>query len=138
MYPTDIAKTRQQLSTTSISMWKTLRILVQQEGARNLYRGVFSPMFAEAPKRATKFATNEQYKSMLKLSDGSLPWQRAALAGAMAGATETLVNCPFETIKVRMQSLEHLNRFKSTGHCLLETVRTEGPLALYRGFEPHM
>eukprot|EP00047_Mylnosiga_fluctuans_P007410 m.253174 g.253174 ORF g.253174 m.253174 type:complete len:285 (+) comp18181_c0_seq1:1094-1948(+) len=139
MYPTDVAKTRQQLSTArTVSMLQTLRQLVQQEGLANLYRGVFSPMFAEAPKRATKFATNEQYKAMLRCSDGSLPWSRAMLAGALAGATETIVNCPFETVKVRMQSKEHLSRYTSTADCLVKTVQSEGFTSLYRGFEPQM
>jgi solute carrier family 25 2-oxodicarboxylate transporter 21 len=139
MYPTDIAKTRQQLSTSkNVSMWSILRTIASQEGMRNLYRGVSSPIFAEAPKRATKFATNEQYKAWFKCPDGSLPWTRAFLAGALAGATEAFVNCPFETLKVRMQAKEHLSRYRNTADCLVQTVRSEGMLALYRGIEPQM
>lgn len=139
MYPTDIAKTRQQLSTTkTVPMWTVLKDIVKSEGAANLYRGVTSPIFAEAPKRATKFATNEQYKAMLRRPDGSLPWERAFLAGALAGATEALVNCPFETVKVRMQSTEHLARYRSTLDCVVQVIRSEGILAVYRGLEPQM
>lgn len=139
MYPTDIAKTRQQLSTgRTVSMWGLLTSIVKQEGPLNLYRGVTSPIFAEAPKRATKFATNEEFKSMLKLPDGSLPWHRALLAGALAGSTEAFVNCPFETVKVRMQSKEHLSRYKSTMDCVSQIVRSEGIQALYRGIEPQV
>eukprot|EP00048_Salpingoeca_helianthica_P020776 m.247641 g.247641 ORF g.247641 m.247641 type:complete len:299 (+) comp52253_c0_seq1:83-979(+) len=135
MYPTDVAKTRQQLSKESLSMFETMRAVVRNEGAVNLYRGVTSPIFAEAPKRATKFATNEVYKNMLRREDGSLPWYRAGLAGALAGTTEAFVNCPFETIKVRMQSKEHLHRYRSTADCVSQLVRGEGITALFRGLE---
>jgi solute carrier family 25 2-oxodicarboxylate transporter 21 len=135
MYPTDVAKTRQQLSRESFSMLQAMRTIIQQEGAVNLYRGVTSPIFAEAPKRATKFATNEVYKDLLRRDDGSLPWHRAGLAGALAGTTEAFVNCPFETIKVRMQSKEHLHRYRSTADCLAQLLRSEGVAALYRGLE---
>ena len=141
MYPTDVAKTRQQLHTGasgSLNMLTALKQIVQKEGAFNLYRGVLSPMFAEAPKRATKFATNELYKKMLVREDGSLPWNRAAAAGALAGATEAFINCPFETLKVRMQSKDHLSRYTSTMDCMTQILRKEGPLALYAGLEPQI
>lgn len=32
--------------------------IVRSEGAANLYRGVWSPVMAEAPKRAIKFSLN--------------------------------------------------------------------------------
>lgn len=54
MYPTDIAKTRAQLATSkgvSNSMWRLLSEVVRNEGPLALYRGMASPIFAEAPKR---------------------------------------------------------------------------------------
>lgn len=43
MYPTDVIKTRAQLSTTSTSMLSVLRSIVQTQGVRGLYRGIMSP-----------------------------------------------------------------------------------------------
>jgi len=78
MYPTDIAKTRAQLNTASgVGMWSTLATIARADGLAGLYRGVMSPIVAEAPKRATKFAANDQYKRLLVLEDGSLPFHRA-------------------------------------------------------------
>lgn len=52
MYPTDIAKTRAQLATSSgHSMFRLLADVVRNEGVAALYRGVASPIVAEAPKR---------------------------------------------------------------------------------------
>lgn len=139
MYPTDVAKTRQQLmGGKTVSMLKILGDIVKAEGAANLYRGVWSPVFAEAPKRAIKFSLNETYKVKLRKEDGSLPALRAAVAGSMAGMTECSVNTPFEVVKVQMQAKENLGRYKGVVHCATSLVRTEGPLALYKGLESQL
>ena len=38
----------------------TFRDILTKEGALTFYRGISSPILAEAPKRAVKFSTNEQ------------------------------------------------------------------------------
>jgi len=137
MYPTDVMKTRAQLSTTvNKNMFATMYDVVKTEGIGALYRGIASPILAEAPKRAVKFATNEKYKEMLAKPDGTLPAERAFVAGALAGSTEVIVNCPFEVIKVRMQAKN--SPYKSTLDCAIQTVKAEGIVGLYRGAEPQI
>lgn len=54
-----VAKTRQQLAGgKTLSMISIFRDIIQNEGPANLYRGVWSPVMAEAPKRAIKFSLN--------------------------------------------------------------------------------
>jgi len=133
MYPTDVLKTRAQLSSTANkNMFATLVDIVKNEGIGRLYRGIISPVLAEGPKRAVKFATNEQYKDLLRVN-GQLSNQRAFVAGAAAGATEAFINTPFETVKVRMQA--KTSTYVSTADCVKQTLAKEGPLGLYRGFE---
>lgn len=66
---------------------------------------MLAPIMVEAPKRATKFAANEQYTRLLKdLSKRSeLGQSLSILAGVMAGVTEAFVVVPFELVKIRMQ-----------------------------------
>lgn len=61
--------------------------------------GIVSPILAEAPKRATKFAVNEFFKEQLADENGQLTTTKSAISGAMAGFTESLGNCPFEVVK---------------------------------------
>jgi solute carrier family 25 2-oxodicarboxylate transporter 21 len=138
LYPTDVIKTRQQLLKGGDGMLKVFLDLVKAEGVANLYRGMISPILAEAPKRAVKFSMNDTYKGMLKDRSGHLSSPRAAVAGALAGMTEMFVNCPFEVVKVRMQSKENLSKYSSTMDCLVQTLRAEGPLALYKGAEAQL
>jgi len=147
MYPLDVAKTRLQLqksipgtSSTAPSavhysgLTDALVKITKQEGLFSLYRGIISPILAEAPKRAIKFTCNAQYK---KLIGNQYTWQHVA-AGALAGMTEALANCPFEVVKVRMQARENLGEYKSTGNALISILRKEGPIALYNGLEPQL
>lgn len=61
---------------------QTFKIMIAEEGAGNLYRGIMSPILAEAPKRAIKFASNEQYKKLLADEKGQMTTIRSAIAGA--------------------------------------------------------
>jgi len=103
-----------------------------------MYRGIISPWLAEAPKRAWKFGVNEKFKALFETPDHKLPNDRAAAAGALTGISETLINCPFEVVKVRMQSKENMGRYKSTMDCAAQLLKQEGVLALYKGAEPQM
>jgi len=59
MYPLDVVKTRVQLqrgrsgaiqgATQYTGVWNALTTIVRQEGPLRLYRGIMSPILAEAP-----------------------------------------------------------------------------------------
>ena len=67
LYVCVFAGYRQQLNTSrGLSMMNTMLDLIRCEGPRNIYRGILNPIFAEAPKRATKFAATEQFKNLLR------------------------------------------------------------------------
>jgi len=138
MYPLDVVKTRLQLQKGTgkyTSVLQTFRTIAKEEGPLNLYRGILSPIMAEAPKRAVKFAANEQYKPMFADKEGRLSNKGAAYAGACAGATEAVINCPFEVVKIRLQAPETLNTYKNTLDALIKITRGEGMWTLYSGFE---
>jgi solute carrier family 25 (mitochondrial 2-oxodicarboxylate transporter), member 21 len=62
-----VVKTRFQLQVGKggpdgyTSMIDCFRKIVQREGYGALYRGLLPPILVETPKRAIKFAANEQY-----------------------------------------------------------------------------
>lgn len=59
----------------------------------------------EAPKRATKFAANDEWGKFYRNYFGVTKMNQslAILTGATAGATESFVVVPFELIKIRLQ-----------------------------------
>ena len=46
-----------------------------------------------------------------------------------------MLGLPFDVAKSRLQA-PGSSQYRGLGDCLLKTVRSEGPLALYKGFVP--
>jgi len=138
MYPLDVVKTRMQLRVGAErkSIVGIFSTIIKEEGAGRLYRGILSPILAEAPKRAIKFSTNEKYKEWFtNKKTHKLSYTGAATAGALAGTTEAFANCPFEVVKVRMQAKENAGIYKTVFDAATKIAQQEGVMTLYRGFE---
>ncbi len=118
MYPLDVVKTRFQLqvgkptdSAAYTSVLDCFQKIVKQEGFSRLYRGIVAPILVEAPKRATKFAANEQYSNLyLHLLGRQKMTQGLSIAtGISAGMTEAFVVVSFELVKIRMQDKSNVS-----------------------------
>ena len=94
----------------------------------------------EAPKRATKFAANDEWGKVYRKMFGApqMTQSLSILTGASAGATESFVVVPFELVKIRLQDKASAGKYNGMVDCVLKTVRQEGPLALYQGLESTM
>lgn len=138
MYPLDVVKTRFQLEVTTPTaaavgkqveryngVIDCLKKIVKKEGFSRLYRGISSPMLMEAPKRATKFACNDQYQKIFKnLFNTNETTQKISIAaGASAGMTEAAVIVPFELIKIRMQDVK--SSYLGPMDCLKKQSKTK-------------
>ncbi|KAI9491587.1 mitochondrial carrier domain-containing protein [Zychaea mexicana] len=138
MYPLDVVKTRAQLSTTgNVGIVQSLKDIVKKEGPATLYRGIAAPILVEAPKRATKFAANEQYTTLYKKMFGmdKVTQPLAIATGVSAGVTEAVIIVPFELVKIRMQDKANSSKYNGTMDALRKILKQEGPLALYNGLE---
>ncbi|POS85961.1 hypothetical protein EPUL_001972 [Erysiphe pulchra] len=60
---------------------------------------------------------------------------KAFIAGILSGTTKLSVGHPFDTIKVRLQTAPS-SQFSGPLQCLLQTVRKEGVMGLYKGATP--
>ncbi|KAL7412288.1 putative organic acid transporter [Mrakia frigida] len=135
LYPLDVVKTRQQLSTgKAIGMIQTFKDIIRAEGTGRLYRGLVPPLMLEAPKRALKFAANDSF-GKLYTSDGATPMtpMLSIFTGMSAGATESIIVTPFEGVKIRLQDK---NSTYTGALDVIKKVSAEaGPMALYKGME---
>jgi solute carrier family 25 2-oxodicarboxylate transporter 21 len=94
----------------------------------------------EAPKRATKFAANDEWGKVYRKMFGvdKMNQSLSVLTGATAGATESFVVVPFELVKIRLQDKASAGKYNGMVDCVVKTVKNEGPLALYQGLESTM
>jgi len=58
---------------------------------------------------------------------------RSFIAGGVGGVCTVASGQPFDTVKVRMQNQTGTALYKNAMDCTIKTVKTEGPLALYKG-----
>ncbi|MCJ1411187.1 Mitochondrial 2-oxodicarboxylate carrier 2 [Ptychographa xylographoides] len=144
MYPLDVVKTRVQLQLGKgvgdegyNGMVDCFRKIIKNEGFSRLYRGISAPILMEAPKRATKFAANDEWGKVYRNLFGvaKMDQKLSILTGASAGATEAFVVVPFELIKIRLQDRASAGKYNGMIDCVVKTVKAEGPLALYNGLE---
>ncbi|KAG0254612.1 hypothetical protein BG011_005634 [Mortierella polycephala] len=143
MYPLDVVKTRFQLQvgTGGVDGYKSIgdcfKKIIKNEGFATLYRGIIPPIMVEAPKRATKFASNEQYTILYKsiLGPDVNMQGLAIMTGVSAGITEAFLVVPFELVKIRLQDKANAGRYNGSIDALSKIVRAEGPLALFNGLE---
>lgn len=62
------------------------------------------------------------------------PFSQALIAGALAGAAEHVFTFPFDTVKTQMQvASRQTSRRMTLPSTILEIVRKDGPMRLYRG-----
>ncbi|PNS19936.1 hypothetical protein CAC42_7903 [Sphaceloma murrayae] len=145
MYPLDVVKTRVQLQTGPAvagsdhytGMLDCFRKIIKNEGFGRLYRGIEAPILMEAPKRATKFAANDEWGKVYRnlFNAPKMTQGLSILTGATAGATEAFVVVPFELVKIRLQDKAQAHKYSGMVDCVGKIVRQEGFLTLYQGLE---
>ncbi|OHE93471.1 hypothetical protein CORC01_11246 [Colletotrichum orchidophilum] len=147
MYPLDVVKTRVQLQTGKgvgadhyNGMVDCFRKIVRNEGFSTLYRGITAPILMEAPKRATKFAANDEWGKIYRNLFGAAKMNQSLsiLTGASAGATEAFVVVPFELVKIRLQDKASAGKYTGMLDVIRKTIAAEGVLAMYNGLESTM
>ena len=136
-----MACTRAMLNAAShdrTSMTEMISSVYKKGGATALFRGLGPQLMAAVPATCGMYAGERFFNRLFQKPDGSTDVKRIWAAGACSGITETLSVCPFEVIKVRLQSKEHLSKYKNTLHAIGTVLKREGPMALYSGALPLM
>jgi solute carrier family 25 (mitochondrial 2-oxodicarboxylate transporter), member 21 len=113
---------------------------VPRRSFSRLYRGISAPILMEAPKRATKFAANDEWGRVYRKAFGMEKTNQplSILTGATAGATEAVVVVPFELVKIRLQDKASAGKYSGGLDVVSKIIKAEGPLALYNGLESTM
>lgn len=139
--PLDRAKINFQVSYQQYSFRKAMRFILhsyRNEGLLSLWRGNSATMARVVPFAALQFVAHEQYKILLRPAEtegGALPPLRRLLAGSLAGITATTLTYPLDMARARM-AVTHKHMYRSPLGVFRQTLRQQGPLALYRGVSP--
>ncbi|MES1907458.1 MAG: hypothetical protein MHM6MM_000570 [Cercozoa sp. M6MM] len=111
-----------------------------EQGVGSFWRGNLANVVRYFPTQALNFAFKDRYKKMFG-QPKTAPFYKQLLgnvaSGGAAGATSLLVVYPLDFARTRlgMDSGSGASReYNGLVDCLKKSVKSDGPLALYRGF----
>ena len=137
--PLEFIKVRFQLNTgANSSIFHTARDVIAEGGMLRLYRGLLPELCGMFPTRSCMYASNEMAKRILMKQSDSNSEETVVIAGTagfMSGIAEAIVANPFQIIKVRLQSKEHLGRYNNSFDCVQTVLRQEGLSAFTIGMQ---
>jgi solute carrier family 25 carnitine/acylcarnitine transporter 20/29 len=113
---------------------------VQTQGPLSLYKGSLSPFIGFGICNAVVFSANGYLKRLLTTfqtdtyqgCNDTLSIAKIMIAGGSSGAIVAVINCPFELVKVKLQTSN--NAYKNVIDCGLSIFKQQGIRGLYRGF----
>ncbi|KAL9052010.1 MAG: hypothetical protein Q9162_005675 [Coniocarpon cinnabarinum] len=145
--PLFLVKTRLQSYSPSLPVgtqhkyrnaWDGLKQIYTAEGVRGLYRGIGPAIvrtsFGSSVQLPTYFLAKRQLVKHFGMQDG-IPLHLAS--SAASGFTVCVFMHPPDTIMSRMYN-QSGNLYKGPIDCLMRTMKTEGVLAIYKGFGAHL
>ena len=123
-HPLDTIKIRLQSRALAFDVLEGPRAVaakaLSEEGVSALFRGLVPRLLTYAPVKSTLFAQYDYY--------GGTPW-----AGALAGGCNTLLSCPVDALKSRVQTRQDTLKWTE----VMRQMYLEGGLsAFYRGWLP--
>lgn len=118
--------------------WDGLRTIQRTEGVKGLFRGIGPAMvrtgFGSSVQLPTYFFAKRRLVRHLDMKEG-LALHLAS--STCSGFVVCVVMHPPDTVMSRMYN-QSGNLYSSAFDCLFRTVRTEGVLAVYKGFGAHL
>ena len=138
--PFDMIKTRNHLITNASppSIFTSLRDIYQEGGILRFYRGLLPELAGLIPKTSAMYSSYEFSRRYFSTNyyQGVNNWQVCAMGGFISGYAEAFTVCPFQVVKVRLQSKEFLGKYRNTFHGYYTIFKEEGIKSLFLGLGP--
>ncbi len=133
-HPWDTIRIRVQVQSGNRSGHTACRELIRNEGVTALFKGVMPPLAGLGALNAVLFSTYGPVLEELQRRDPSRHLLHVYVAGCAGGTAQTLIACPLELLKIRMQTNE--GAAMGTLQTARLVVREHGVRGLYRGLMP--
>lgn len=117
--------------------------LYAEGGIRSIYKGAFATLLRDVPASGMYFLTYEYVKKSLapkqnEKQDAAIVLLGTIFAGGMAGIANWAIGMPADVLKSRLQTAPQGCYKNGIRDVFKELMKTEGPLALYKGVTPVM
>lgn len=145
--PADLVKVRMQADSVMVSRGleprysgpvDALNKIVRTEGIGGLWKGVFPNVQRAFLVNMGELGCYDQAKRFVlrnNIADDNIYGH--TLSSIISGLAATTLSCPADVVKTRMMN-EGMDKhiYRSSAECLGKTVRSEGLMALWKGFFP--
>lgn len=119
-------------------IWNGLSTIYKTEGIKGLYRGVDAAILRTGAGSSVQLPIYEFAKRTIdKYEFVESENGRNIISSAISGLGVCIVMNPWDVLMTRMYNQKG-NLYTGPIDCLMKTVRIEGPMALYKGFLPHL
>jgi solute carrier family 25 carnitine/acylcarnitine transporter 20/29 len=115
-HPFDTVKVLLQTNSEYKNAWNCFQRTVQSQGIVSLYKGSLSPFIGFGICNAVVFSANGFFKRQLSNGSHELSLGKVILAGGCSGAIVSIINCPFELVKVKLQTSNVINYVNGRMH----------------------
>ncbi|XP_029648341.1 kidney mitochondrial carrier protein 1 isoform X1 [Octopus sinensis] len=145
--PTDVLKVRMQAKTESLqtSMFQSFIQIYKKEGVRGLWRGVVPTAQRAAIVAGVELPVYDITKKHILKSESMEDHAGTHfVASFTAGLAGAITSNPIDVVKTRLMNQRVLKTTNGTASaiytssldCIIQTARTEGLMAFYKGFIP--
>ena len=145
--PTDVVKVRLQArrflqGRPRPGVTATFRAVLDEGGLGAFYAGVGPNCTRAAVVNGVGMFSYDYSKAhvvhrvfhRLGVDERKYPIAERFAAALVGGVASTVAGCPFDVVKTRLMA--RATQYRSPWHCLVATVKIEGPLALWKGAFP--
>eukprot|EP00127_Corallochytrium_limacisporum_P007267 Clim_evm8s246 gene=Clim_evmTU8s246 len=134
-YPLDTVKVRMQMGDGSVKMTTALKSILVKEGPLGFYKGMLSPMVGSLVFNSILFGTFDQLcKILANQETGHVGGSGFVIAALGTGVVESVVYCPTELLKVRLQTAAAANMQTNLISVVRDVYQQGGLRGFYRGF----
>lgn len=119
------------------SIWNGLSTIFKAEGFKGLYRGVDAAILRTGAGSSVQLPIYNFSKGLIEKYDIAQGATQHLLASAASGLGVAVVMNPWDVLMTRMYNQKG-NLYKNPFDCAYKTITVEGPMALYKGFIPHL
>ena len=119
-------------------VFDALRRMANDEGFGALYKGLLPNVLRGMLMTMGQLATYDEIKQQLVTKTNGLfkdNFLTYVVSSTLAGGVATLMTQPVDVVKTRIM-MAAPGRYSGMLHCLGDTVRSEGLMALYKGVVP--
>ncbi|XP_039269308.2 mitochondrial adenyl nucleotide antiporter SLC25A24-B-like [Styela clava] len=124
--------------TNDLGIKSGFNALLNEGGARGLWRGNGINVIKIAPESAIKFFAFERLKNIVNGgSEHEMGMRHRFIAGSLAGAISQTCIYPMEVIKTRL-ALRKTGQYRGIVDCAMKIYANEGPRAFFKGYVPNL